>query len=309
MKKTLKIFCCVLAVCSVNVGVVKADTINNEKLWNWFQQDRENSIANIINDENVVVKGVYWDTYSDENEDKRVWKDGDLIIKMQVTEKQSQSIFKNIIEKIWYKRTLTEEDIERANTNKKRMDEMEKYEYSPLGMSIKEKIYSRYSRWIGVTVNSKEEDGKISFGWVDSRIEELVNVDLLNGYYAMYYKGSICKRNYEKIVNAVAGESKIRINSKDYELNSPVVLSNGTMYIPVDGVKIILDRYGKEIDSQLNSVCKDIDGINYYPYRNVINAGENNTNQVFFDLDTKMASSLSINLSEARDTVFGLFYD
>ncbi|CDC21575.1 unknown [Eubacterium sp. CAG:274] len=309
MKKTLKIFCCVLAVCSVNVGVVKADTINNEKLWNWFQQDRENSIANIINDENVVVKGVYWDTYSDENEDKRVWKDGDLIIKMQVTEKQSQSIFKNIIEKIWYKRTLTEEDIERANTNKKRMDEMEKYEYSPLGMSIKEKIYSRYSRWIGVTVNSKEEDGKISFGWVDSRIEELVNVDLLNGYYAMYYKGSICKRNYEKIVNAVAGESKIRINSKDYELNSPVVLSNGTMYIPVDGVKIILDRYGKEIDSQLSSVCKEIDGINYYPYRNVINAGEDNTNQIFFDLDTKMASSLSMNLSEARDTVFGLFYD
>lgn len=309
MKKTLKIFCCVLAVCSVNVGVVKADTINNEKLWNWFQQDRENSIANIINDENVVVKGVYWDTHSDENEDKRVWKDGNLIIKMQVTKKQSQSIFKNIIEKIWCKRTLTEEDIERANIDKKRMDEMEKYEYSPLGMSIKEKIYSRYSRWIGVTVNSKEEDGKISFGWVDSRVEELVNVDLLNGYYAMYYKGSICKRNYEKIVNAIAGESKVRINNKDYDLNSPVVLSNGTMYIPEDGVKIILDRYGKEIDSQLNSVCKDIDGINYYPYRNVINAGEDNTNQIFFDLDTKMASSLSMNLSEARDTVFGLFYD
>ena len=27
MKKILKIFCCALAVCSVNVGVVKADTI------------------------------------------------------------------------------------------------------------------------------------------------------------------------------------------------------------------------------------------------------------------------------------------
>ncbi|MFR5772029.1 MAG: hypothetical protein ACLUE7_01220 [Lachnospirales bacterium] len=38
MKKTLKIFCCVLAVCSVNVGVVKADTINNEELWETFQE-------------------------------------------------------------------------------------------------------------------------------------------------------------------------------------------------------------------------------------------------------------------------------
>lgn len=37
MKKILKIFCCALAVCSVNVGVVKADTINNEELWENFQ--------------------------------------------------------------------------------------------------------------------------------------------------------------------------------------------------------------------------------------------------------------------------------
>ncbi len=315
MKKTLKIFCCVLAVCSVNVGVVKADTINNEELWETFQEKRENIISKIIIDEGAEVKGVYFSSHFEEEKDKRLWQDGKFLVKMNITKKQSENIFEDIVKKIWHgerwfrdleKEPLTEEELESLNKNK--MDEMEKYYYSPLGMSVKEKIESRYTGGMDIRDKSIDEDGTIHTP-IGSRIEEIVTVNLSESKDILYYQGGIYRRSYENIINAVAGESKIRINSKDYDLNSSITLSNGTMYIPEDGVKIILDRYGKEIDSQLSSVCKEIDGINYYPYRNVINAGEDNTNQIFFDLDTKMASSLSMNLSEARDTVFGLFYD
>ena len=315
MKKILKIFCCALAVCSVNVGVVKADTINNEELWENFQQKRENIISKIIVDEGAEVKGIYFSAGSEEEKDKRLWQEGSFFVKMNITKKQSENIFEDIVKKIWYgermrrdleKDPLTKEELESINKNK--MDEMEKYYYSPLGMSVKEKIESRYTGGMNIRDKYIGDDGTIHTP-ESGRIEEIVTVNLSENKDILYYQGSIFRKSYENIINAIAGESKIIINGKDYELNSPIILSNGTMYIPEDGVKIILDRYGKEIDSQLNSVCKDIDGINYYPYRNVINAGENNTNQVFFDLDTKMASSLSINLSEARDTVFGLFYD
>lgn len=76
MKKILKIFCCALAVCSVNVGVVKADAINNERLWKCFQQDRENIIPKIIIDEGAEIKGIYFSADSEEEKDKRLWQGG-----------------------------------------------------------------------------------------------------------------------------------------------------------------------------------------------------------------------------------------
>ena len=316
MKNILKILCCALAIFSINVGVVKADTINNEKLWKYFQQKRENIVSKIIIDEATEIKGVYLSSYfEDEKKDKRLWQDGDFLVKMNITKKQSENIFEDIVKKIWHgerwhrdleKEPLTEEELESLNKNK--MDEMEKYYYNPLGMNVKEKIESRYTGGMNIWSKSIDEDGTIHTP-ESSRIEEIVTVNVSENKDTLYYKGGIYRRSYETITNAIIGENKIRINSKDYELNYPIVLSNGTTYIPEDGVKIILNHYGKEIDSQLSSVCKDINGINYYPYRSVINTGESDTNQVFFDLDTKMASSLSMNLSEARDTVFGLFYD
>lgn len=100
MKKLLKIFCCTLAICSVNVGVVKADTINNEKLWKYFQQKRENIVSKIIIDEATEIKGVYFSTYfEDEKKDKRLWQDGNFLVKMNITKKQSENIFEEIVKK------------------------------------------------------------------------------------------------------------------------------------------------------------------------------------------------------------------
>lgn len=47
---------------------------------------------------------------------------------------------------------LTKEELESINKNK--MDEMEKYYYSPLGMSVKEKIESRYTGGMNIRINT-----------------------------------------------------------------------------------------------------------------------------------------------------------
>ena len=318
MKKIFKIFCFVLAICSINVNIVNAENNNSVMLWKVFQSKRENIITNIINGEGATVKGVYFNSLSKANEDERYWQDGRLLVKMNITKKQQDSILENVVKKIWYgernnrdlnKEPITEEEMKEKNKN--RMDEMEKYLYNCFGMSAKQEIYSRYRGGMTVTVKDSVDeeiiDGKLTVHGGDfETLEELVTTEVLDDKYNLYYSGEVYRRGYENITNAVAGENKIRINSEEYKLASSNVLKNGTMYIPEDGARIILNKYKKQIINDLEFV--NIDGINYYSYRNLINLCEDNVNQIYFDIDTKMASSITIDLDEAQRTLYGYFY-
>lgn len=318
MKILFKIFCVWLFVCFINVSIVNADNNDSGKLWRCLQNKRDNIITKVISDEGAEVKGVYFSSSFDANEDERYWQDGDLLVKMDINKKQLHSILENVVKKIWYgerwnrdldKEPLTDEEMQEKNKNK--MDEMEKYVYNCFGMSTKQEIFSRYRGGMTVTVkndvNEEIIDGKATVHCGDfGALEELVTTKTSENEYKLYYSGEIYRRGYENIINVVAGENKVRINSKEYELTSPNLLRNGTMYIPEDGAKIILNKYKKQINDDLKFI--NIDGIKYYSYRSLIDFGENYTYQVFFDLDTKMASSISINLKEAYRTAYGYFY-
>lgn len=318
MKILFKIFCVLLFVCFINVNIVNADNKDSEKLWRCFQNKRDNIITKVISDEGAEVKGVYFSSSFDANEDERYWQDGDLLVKMDINKKQLHSILENVVKKIWYgerwnrdldKEPLTDEEMQEKNKNK--MDEMEKYVYNCFGMSTKQEIYSRYRGGMTVTVKDSVDeeiiDGKLTVHGGDfETLEELVTTKVLDDKYNLYYSGEVYRRGYENITNAVAGENKIRINSEEYKLASSNVLKNGSMYIPEDGARIILNKYKKQITNDLEFV--NINGINYYSYRNLINLCEDNVNQIYFDIDTKMASSITIDLNEAQRTLYGYFY-
>ena len=192
MKKIFKIFCFVLAICSINVNIVNAENNNSVMLWKVFQSKRENIITNIINGEGATVKGVYFNSLSKANEDERYWQDGRLLVKMNITKKQQDSILENVVKKIWYgernnrdlnKEPITEEEMKEKNKN--RMDEMEKYLYNCFGMSAKQEIYSRYRGGMTVTVKDSVDeeiiDGKLTVHGGDfETLEELVTTKVLD---------------------------------------------------------------------------------------------------------------------------------
>ena len=213
MKKILKIFCCALAVCSVNVGVVKADTINNEELWENFQQKRENIISKIIVDEGAEVKGIYFSAGSEEEKDKRLWQEGSFFVKMNITKKQSENIFEDIVKKIWYGERMRR-DLEKDPLTKEELESINKNKTNKLLYNV---------IFIGLTT-----DRQVLYDKINKRVDEMISQGLLEEVKSFYDKGIKSKPllnaiGYRELYNYLDGNctkeeaiEKIKQNSRHY---------------------------------------------------------------------------------------------
>ena len=289
MKKMILV---ILLLFVVNCNLIYGKQNYENTLWRDLQQKRENSIEKITEITGAKIKAVYFDSRCDDFDDKDIWQDGLLYIKINLAEKVLKEFIENDIKNSW--KNISSSD--NGGDNQK---------------SMLEDIESTYLHNISQNVKVRDKDGSINRGIAET-VHERIDIKKENSNESnLIYRGAFERKNYEFIINLFINQNKIRINSKEYLLNSPIYLKNGTTYIPKDATEKILTALNKDKEEYMKKFYGNgmilIDGKLYFPYRRIIEFLEDTSSDIFYDTDLKMVSSISINLDEMKRTDYGYF--